>query len=346
MLSSTRSSYTLSTVAHSIALVCLLFWNAHSHISKPKTLLVQTVRVKEFQPVAVQQKPAPKQAEPIAPPEPEVAVAEPVIAEPIVEEPKIEEPAPIDESKPQEEKKPDEVKQEEVKQEEVKQEEPQKPQPKKEQKPAPKKKKPDPAKNAKPKTDTSSNKKAADAKKQAQIKADKSKADKAKADKVKADKAKAAAEQAKAAADKLKQQNIQAALESLNKSSSKSKALVAVASEQISTVSKVGALESEHLQTISCEGVEAYATKEALYVSELIRRLKLALKLPEYGEVRVKMTLSRSGSVTQLSVLKSSSSINKKLVEQKLKGLTFAAFGASFAKEESHTFTLILSNES
>lgn len=314
MLSSTRSSYTLSILVHVGALICLLFWNAHSHINKPKTLLVQTVKVREFQPVAVKPKlkqVEPKKIEPEPLPEPVIALTEPVEVTPQVESPKVEE-APIEEPQP-EEKKPEPTPEPKSSS---------KKQPNSEKKAEPKKPK------ASPKPKTTAPKKESAPKKNTEV-----------------NKASEKKKQAEAAALKEKQQNIQAALDSLNKASSKSKALVAVATEQISSVKQVGALESEHLQTISCEGVQAYASKEAHYVSELIRRLKLALTLPEYGEVRVKMTLSRSGSITQLSVLKSSSAMNKKLVEQKLKGLTFAAFGASFAGEDSHTFTLILSNE-
>lgn len=84
---------------------------------------------------------------------------------------------------------------------------------------------------------------------------------------------------------------------------------------------------------------------ELTYQEELIGRLKLLLRLPEYGLVRVKLTLERSGKVKQLTVTNAESSKNKSYIEKTLPTLTFPAFGNNFSGQDSFTFSLNLSNE-
>lgn len=85
--------------------------------------------------------------------------------------------------------------------------------------------------------------------------------------------------------------------------------------------------------------------KEASYRDELASRLKLLLKLPEYGEVKIKLTLDRSGKVATVIVLSAASTANRKYIEQKLQTLIFPAFGANFDQLTYYTFTITLCND-
>lgn len=80
------------------------------------------------------------------------------------------------------------------------------------------------------------------------------------------------------------------------------------------------------------------------YEEELSARLKILLKLPEMGDVRVALTLNRQGVVTKLEILSSVSMLNKKAVETHLPPIQFPSFGKAYPGETTHTFTLTLTN--
>jgi len=85
-------------------------------------------------------------------------------------------------------------------------------------------------------------------------------------------------------------------------------------------------------------------SSENIYISDLIQRLQLALRLPESGEASVSLTISRSGNVSSLTINSCSSSHIRKIITNKLPGLHFAPFGQNFPGEKEHTFLLKLSN--
>ena len=84
---------------------------------------------------------------------------------------------------------------------------------------------------------------------------------------------------------------------------------------------------------------------EASYRDELASRLKLMLKLPEHGDVQLKLTLDRSGKVMKVVIVKAASSANKSYVEKILRGLKFPSFGNQFENMSEYTFFIHLSNE-
>lgn len=97
------------------------------------------------------------------------------------------------------------------------------------------------------------------------------------------------------------------------------------------------------------EGDEAYegyatASPEACYIGDLIRRLQLNVRLPEPGEIRVKLSLKKNGTVSSIQVLTGKTSI-KQAIEKKLRAVHFSPFGTSFSGEPEHTFNLRLSND-
>lgn len=81
------------------------------------------------------------------------------------------------------------------------------------------------------------------------------------------------------------------------------------------------------------------------YNDELVQRLQVLLRLPDYGDVRVKLTLKRDGSVLTLQVLEAESSQNRAYVEEALPDLKLVGFGAHFPGENSRSFVLTLTND-
>ena len=98
------------------------------------------------------------------------------------------------------------------------------------------------------------------------------------------------------------------------------------------------------------EGDDAYegyatASPEACYIGDLIRRLQLNVRLPEPGEVRVKLSLTRNGAVSSIQILSGNKASIKQAIEKKLRAVHFSPFGTSFSCEPEHTLNLRLSND-
>lgn len=86
-------------------------------------------------------------------------------------------------------------------------------------------------------------------------------------------------------------------------------------------------------------------TFERNYEEELILYLESILSLPEKGEVKLKLTLNRDGSMQKIGILKATSDRNRNYVETKLALRSFPAFGKHFKNETAHTFTITLTSE-
>ena len=84
---------------------------------------------------------------------------------------------------------------------------------------------------------------------------------------------------------------------------------------------------------------------EKSYRDELAGRLKLLLKVPEHGEVQLKLTLDRSGKVLKVTITKSVSQLNRSYIEKNLPTLKFPSFGKHFDNKLDYTFNIQLSNE-
>jgi colicin import membrane protein len=82
-----------------------------------------------------------------------------------------------------------------------------------------------------------------------------------------------------------------------------------------------------------------------LYTDEISSRLKLLLKLPEYGSVTVKLTLKRNGEVKEVDIIKTLSDLNADYIKKCLSTIRFPGFGTAFERAEEHTFEIILENE-
>jgi len=104
----------------------------------------------------------------------------------------------------------------------------------------------------------------------------------------------------------------------------------------------IGSLQIEALPTGE---LVTLSTREISYRDELASRLKLGLRLPEYGEVKIKLTLERSGKVAQVQIVSSKSVKNKEYIEKTLPTLTFPGFGDNFKGSTQYTFAITLNNE-
>lgn len=80
------------------------------------------------------------------------------------------------------------------------------------------------------------------------------------------------------------------------------------------------------------------------YEDELQLYLKSLLILPEFGDVKVKLTLKRNGKVTSVKIIKAESKKNKEYLEEALLKLKLPSFGKNFPGQEEKSFTLTLSN--
>lgn len=78
------------------------------------------------------------------------------------------------------------------------------------------------------------------------------------------------------------------------------------------------------------------------YQELLVSYLHQMLNLPDYGEVRIQLTLSEDGTVTKMVVLKTESQKNKEYLERNLPMLKFPRL---FSNKKEETFMLTFCNE-
>ena len=69
------------------------------------------------------------------------------------------------------------------------------------------------------------------------------------------------------------------------------------------------------------------------------------LRLPEFGEVKIKLTLERTGRVIKVQVLNAESELNRKYIEKEIESLALPPFGNNFKGMTEFTFSITLSNE-
>jgi colicin import membrane protein len=105
------------------------------------------------------------------------------------------------------------------------------------------------------------------------------------------------------------------------------------------------AIGSLQIDTFSLGEPVSLTTKETSYRDEIAHRLKLGLRLPDYGEVKIKLTLERSGKVSHVQIVSSKNAKNKQYVEKTIPTLTFPSFGDNFDDSQYYTFVICLNNE-
>lgn len=125
--------------------------------------------------------------------------------------------------------------------------------------------------------------------------------------------------------------------QSLNKASSKG--------ERPSVTATPTPISTLKIDNIAEGTLTLFDEKEANYREEVACRLKILLKLPEYGEVKVKLTLERSGKVAKVIIDSSESEVNRNYIQKTLPTLTFPPFGTYFGSVSEYTFSITLSSE-
>lgn len=152
-----------------------------------------------------------------------------------------------------------------------------------------------------------------------------------------------AKEQAQAKQDAL----VAKALASLNSASKLDKKKTVAGTSRAAAsaaTSQIGTLSSESLVAIKSDG-EVLTGREKTYYDELVQRLKLHLKLPDYGDVKVLLTLNRAGKVLKVECTTSKSQKNSSYLKKVLPSMSFPSFGQNFTGEKEHTFNLHFSND-
>jgi type II secretory pathway component HofQ len=81
------------------------------------------------------------------------------------------------------------------------------------------------------------------------------------------------------------------------------------------------------------------------YVPVLTHFLHTALHLPDFGAVKMQLTVRRDGSVAKLLVLKTESEENRKYLETQIPLLRFPPLQGEYAKSGEHVFVLTFCNE-
>lgn len=162
-----------------------------------------------------------------------------------------------------------------------------------------------------------------------------------KAETTKAEPAKPTVDPKAEAAKARKQQLLANAQASMSKTKKVSKAEL----NQIALMTVPSGLSDLSIDALPKEPQESMSMREIGYRDELVGRLKLFLKLPEHGEVTIKLTLSRSGKVNKLQIVSSQSAVNKSYIEKTLPDLTFPPFGSNFGDNKEFTFLISLSND-
>lgn len=79
------------------------------------------------------------------------------------------------------------------------------------------------------------------------------------------------------------------------------------------------------------------------YEETLISFLTASLELPEYGEVRAELTLTREGRLLSIDILDAKSRKNKEFLKKKLPELLYPCFNDS--SSEIKSFTVVFRNE-
>lgn len=144
----------------------------------------------------------------------------------------------------------------------------------------------------------------------------------------------------KAAAVKAKQRELVAQAQA-------SLAKVGKAAPALKGVAVAGPVPSK-IDSLSVDAVGddlALNVREIGYRNELASRLRRLLKLPEHGDVKVKLKLERSGKFLSVSIVQAQNSANRKYIEKMLPTLTFPSFGSNFTGHQEYTFLITLSNE-
>ncbi len=96
---------------------------------------------------------------------------------------------------------------------------------------------------------------------------------------------------------------------------------------------------------LQIDSQEEQSAETMSYTDTLISYLHQELRLPDYGEVKIQLSLRQDGTVAKLSVLKAKNEKNRQYLESQLSRLRFPCFEGTLANKKEHTFVLTFCNE-
>lgn len=163
-------------------------------------------------------------------------------------------------------------------------------------------------------------------------------------------------------AERVKQRELAAAQEAAR---AKQQELLAKAKEKIAKIgesgdkisaNKISSLDDTKIPTLLANlqidalpvGTGASAelgAREISYRDEVAYRMKSALRLPDNGEVKMKLILNRNGKVSKVQIMTSGSAKNKEYIEKTVPTLIFPDFGTRFGDASQYTFMITLNKE-
>jgi hypothetical protein len=98
-------------------------------------------------------------------------------------------------------------------------------------------------------------------------------------------------------------------------------------------------------QTITCKPeIESKSSQDTSYAENLIAMLTNHLDLPEFGSVKICLTLNSSGSVVAFKILEENSHKNSEFLKNRLHELTFPCFNDFEISDSELEFTIVFRN--
>ncbi len=107
-------------------------------------------------------------------------------------------------------------------------------------------------------------------------------------------------------------------------------------------IKQIAALQSE---ATLAEVSGTFGVHEASYISDLVLRLQCGLKLPEFGDVTIDLTISKFGIAESVIIVAAASRKNAKYAEETIPAILFAPLGSNFGTATKYTFRITLSNK-
>jgi hypothetical protein len=105
-------------------------------------------------------------------------------------------------------------------------------------------------------------------------------------------------------------------------------------------------LQIDRLLTEEKGNLLTQGNNETSYSLAVSSHLKKHLRLPDYGDVKMKLTLNRNGQVMSVEIMRSESNKNKAYVENHIPNLVFPPFGQRFQGVSQNVFVITLQNDS
>ena len=91
--------------------------------------------------------------------------------------------------------------------------------------------------------------------------------------------------------------------------------------------------------------IDGSDSEQQSYTDTLISHLHESLSLPDFGEVKIQLSLRQDGSVVKVIVLKARNEKNRQYLESNLPHLKFPRFDGAWANKKEYTFVLTFCNE-